>query len=81
MRITAHPFHYAAACTSCGNAITVSYADLRRCFSGALPDRARMERSLIYICDAAARPAHEAGRPYGSPALHKPRALDRRSRG
>ena len=58
VRVTAHAFHYAAECESCGNSVDISYADLRRGFSGILPDKACMERSLICACGAA-KPADD----------------------
>lgn len=53
MRVTVHPFHYAAERKACGNAIDISYRDLRRGFSGRLPDRAWIEGSLVCTCVAA----------------------------
>ena len=55
VRATAYAFHYAAECEACGNSADISYADLRRCFSGNLPDTACMEHSLFCACAAAKR--------------------------
>lgn len=53
MQITAHSFYYSALCESCGNTITISYRDLRSCFSGSIPDEALLKGSLLCTCEAA----------------------------